>query len=172
MAWRRQNLKRSYQCNADLIRFLRHEKNWPQRQLAKKTGYSERLISKAESRQPISADAINVLAETLGIPSKPVCPEDLICDVIELAKSYVRSLYRDHQNFFNAISPFLDDDIEFHVAGDSTEIPFAGIHRGHGEVKAAVDLLFSILQPPIDFDYMPHYQYANYGNDVLITGET
>lgn len=172
MGWTEKNLKRSYQCNTELLQYLRECKGWTQSQLASKSGYSERLISKAESGQPISTAAIDVLAETLGTITQPIFPEDLVCDVVQLAKTYVKCMYQNHTDFFNSIKHFLDEDIEFLVSGEVDEIPFAGKHCGLEEVRVALEIFYSIIEPPKDFDEEPHYRYVSSGNEVFITGNT
>lgn len=140
--------------------------------MATKSGYSERLISKAESGQPISTEAIEVLAQTFATKESPVYPEDLITDVLQMAKTFIKTTYQDHSNFFKTINRFLDDDIVFNISGDVSEIPFAGRHCGREGVRRAIEILFSVVQPPENFDEEPHYQFTVNGNDVFITGHT
>lgn len=172
MAWTDKNLNRSYCCNVELLQFLRDQKGWTQSQLAAKSGYSERLISKAESGKPISIAAIDVLAQTLTSEKSVVYPEDLITDVLQLAKRFVKCSYHNSTHFFDSIRQFLDDDIEFIFAGDVSEIPFAGRHCGLEEAKRAFDILYSVIEPPENFDEEPHFRYAVSGNEVFITGHT
>lgn len=164
--------KRSYSCNSDLFTFLRERKRWTQQELAIASGYSERLINKAESGRPISTAAIEVLAESLSLPDEPISFEDLICDPIALAKEYMEALYVHQVNTPAAIRHFLDDDVVFWVAGDPKVIPFAGEHRGIKAVETMFKIFFSVIQAPERMDREPKVTYLAQGRDVIVWGES
>jgi transcriptional regulator with XRE-family HTH domain len=79
----------SHVCNPELLVFRRRRKGWTQFELARAAGYTERLISKAESGRPISRQAIVDIAEALSFPDHPLAPEDLICNPLTLARQYI-----------------------------------------------------------------------------------
>jgi len=164
--------KRSYPCNSDLMTFLRERKGWTQYELAVASGYSERLINKAESGRPISTGAIEILAETLSLPEEPISLEDLICDPVALAKEYMAALYTQQGNIVSAIRHFLDDDVVFWVAGDPAIFPFAGEHRGIPQIDAAFQRFFAVLQAPENHDHEPGFSYLAQGRDVIVWGES
>ena len=173
MNWNHKETKRSWPCNGDLLRVLRERKNWTQKELAKASGYTERLISKAESGRPISIDAIKILAEALSLDSEPVESADLTSRPIDLAKRYVDALYtQSSEDFFSTLSSFLHDDIEFHIAGDPDVIPFAGKHQGVDAVRQCFEIFFSILEVPADHDYQQWYTFAAQANEAFVWGQT
>lgn len=172
MPWKKIDLKRSYSCNTELLLKLRENKGWTQQKLASVAGYSERLIRKAESGQPVSTNAIEVIAESLSNGEEEVHPEDLICDPVALAKAFTAAVYSGNPDLLGQIRHFLDDKIVFHFSGDAAHIPFAGVHRGIDEVEAAFKIVFSILEAPADFDYEPYYNYISAGSSVFIQGQT
>lgn len=164
--------KRSYSCNSELFTYLRERKRWTQQELAVASGYSERLINKAESGRRISTAAIEILAETLSLPEEPISLEDLICDPVSLAKEYIDALYIHQGNIIPAIRHFLDDDVVFWIAGDPAVIPFAGEHRGIAEVESAFKIFFSVIQAPEQMEREPQVTYLTQGRDVIIWGES
>ena len=172
MGWKEPPSQRSYACNAEMLIYLREYNEWTQLQLAAHSGYSERLISKAEAGRPISTQAIAVLAESLSSSEKQIYPEDLISDPVQMAKDYLRAVYTEGKNIVNAIEHFLDADVTFRVAGDPTQIPFAGEHRGLESVRRVFDIFFSVLQAPADHDHTQCYRFSGKGNEVYMWGES
>ena len=59
--------RRSFRCNGNLLRFFRDRKGMTQSQLASESGYSVRLVGKAEAGQPIRMETVEVLAEALSL---------------------------------------------------------------------------------------------------------
>lgn len=173
MNWNQNETKRSWPCNGDLLRVLRERKNWTQKDLAKASGYTERLISKAESGRPISVAAIEILAKTLSMEDEPVESADLTSRPLDLAKRYIDALYtQSSEDFHSTLSAFLHEDVEFNIAGDPSVIPFAGTHRGPDAVRRCFEIFFSILQIPAEHDYRPWYTFAAQANEAFIWGQT
>jgi transcriptional regulator with XRE-family HTH domain len=172
MAWIIRILSQGYSCNPQLLKHLRESKNWTQAELSKATGYSIRLISKAEAGRSISPVAIDTLAEALSTSVQTIYPEDLISDPVLLAKAYVAALYIHQKNIFEAIKHFVDDDIFLRVSGDPAIIPFAGQYRGIAEFERGLSILFLILEAPVNHDHEPWYTYVATGNRVAVWGKT
>lgn len=172
MAWKEPPLKRAYACNVDVLVYLRERRGWTQQQLGKVTGYSERLISKAEAGKTVSTATIADLADAFSTADKPIYPEDLISDPVKLAKEYIAAVYSQGKRMVDAIQHFLADDVVFRIAGDPEQIPFAGEHRGIEAVRRSLDIFFSILEAPADHDHEPHYRFFGQGNEVSMWGES
>jgi DNA-binding XRE family transcriptional regulator len=58
------------------IRQLRQARALTQAHLARKTGYSPSMIVRAESGGPVSRDAIDAIAEALGVSVKQIVHEE------------------------------------------------------------------------------------------------
>lgn len=172
MGWSTTNLKRAYACNPDILRQLRESRGWTQRELAIRSGYTDRLVSKAESGRSVSAHTVEVLAETLSTPDQPIYPEDLIFDPVARAKDYIKSFYCHQREVVAKIRHFLDDEVVYRIAGDPALIPFAGEHRGIEAVERLMELFFSLLEVPENHDPEPWYRYMGQGNEVIIWGES
>jgi len=155
-----------------MLRFHRESKAWTQRELAKAAGYSERLVSKAEAGQSISAAAVADLAGALSTAESPIYPEDLIVDPVQLAKEYIAAEHQQPGRVVDAIRHFLDEEIVIRLAGDPATIPFAGEHRGIAAVERVFELFYSILEVPAGHDHTPWYQYLGQGNEVIIWGKS
>lgn len=171
MPWQEKPLQKSYACNGGLVSFLRQKRGWTQRELAKQSGYSERLVSKAEASQPISASTVSDLADTLSDGDDLVHPEDLVSDPVAMAKAYIAAEYEHPGNNVDRIRHFLDENVVMRLNGDPEVIPFAGEHHGIEGVQRAYDIFFSLIEVPPNHDWRPWYKFASQGNEVIVWGQ-
>lgn len=166
----RRTWKQVSSCNVDRLVQLRLRRGWTQQALAHATGYSERLISKAESGRPISTAAIQTLAQALSTDKEPVAPEDLISDLVALARQFMAGVYVHQKNILPAIRHLLHDDVVFRLVGDPAALPFAGEHRGLAAVERLFDFFFSIAEVPPNHDHEAHYTYHVQNQEVIVSG--
>jgi len=162
----------TYNCNREFLRELRERKGWTQADLAKAAGYSDRLITKAESGASISIRTVEDLAGALSDSQKEVFWEDLVCDPVSLAKRYNEALYTKQEKVIDHILDFLDEDVVFRIPGDPDELPFAGVHRGIDEVRRGYEIFFSMLEVPKNHDFRKHYRYIAQGPNAVIWGDS
>jgi transcriptional regulator with XRE-family HTH domain len=172
MPWEATNLRKSYVCNPELLRFVRERRGWTQRELAVAAGYSERLVSKAESGRSISATAVADLAEALSSETHPVFPEDLVSDPVALAKQYIAAHYVHQKDIIANVRHFLDEKIVHRLPGDPSVIPFAGECRGIDELERIFQIFFSLIEAPANHDFESCYRYLAQGNEVIVLGES
>lgn len=172
MAWEIENVKQTYGCNKAVLKYYREKRGWTQFEFSKVAGYSERLISKAESGRSISSDTVLNLAEALSTEEEPLYPEDLICDPLQTAKSYVAAVYSRQSNYMSLIAPLLDEAVVFQIAGDPQQIPFAGRFEGIAGVQTLFERFFSILEVPENHDHTKCYQFISEGNNVVVWGDS
>ena len=130
MGWANSPQRRSIQVNGQLLAYYRKQRGWTQREAAHASGYSLRLIRKAEAGRALHPDTIEVLADTYCTSRCLVFPEDLISTPMVMAQRLLDSYVRDGRQLVHNIEPILDPDMTFHYSGDESEIPFAGTHRG------------------------------------------
>lgn len=71
---------RSMSCNGKLISQLRKAIGWTQSDLARRAGFTERLIVKAEASQSIAASTLCIIAETLSEAGAAVSSQELSVD--------------------------------------------------------------------------------------------
>ena len=172
MPWKNPPRKRSYSCPPELLLFLRERKGWTQSELASVVGYSNRLISKAEAGLPISCETIEHLAEALSTDAQEIHPEDLIADPVKLAEEYMAAVHTKGKGVVDAIQHFVDEDIVVRVAGDPTELPFAGEHCGIQAMRTMFDIFFSILEAPREHAFADDYTFIGEGNAVNMVGNS
>ena len=166
-------MNRAYACNRDFLRHLRLQNGWTQADLARRAGYSERLISKAEAGVPIARDTIVDLADAFSESNKePIFWEDLACDPCQLAQRYLDALHVHKQNALDHLLDFVHEDIVFRIAGDPAQIPFAGEHVGLDAVRHMFHIFFGVLEVPSDHDYNQGYQVMGQGPNAIIWGES
>ncbi len=155
-----------------MLKFYRERRGWTQDDLASVSGYGDRVLSKAENGGSILATTIDDLAESLSIPEEPLYPEDLISDPLELAKEFHAALNIHQINIVEKVKHFVDDRFVFKMAGDPSVIPFAGEFHGLEGLQQFVDIFFSILEVPKDYDHEPYHQYIVEGNKVVAKVES
>jgi transcriptional regulator with XRE-family HTH domain len=166
------NHKLSYACDPLIVRQLRERRGWTQATLAEKSGYSLRLISKIESGEAASRQALEDIAEALSLPEEHISYEDLISNPVGLARQYFAALHQHQADLVDEIEHILDEDIVFIMAGDPAVIPFAGTYQGIEGVRELHRRFFGALEVPDGYDHLPHYSYTSNGTDVLVWGKS
>ena len=172
MKWMTDQVESSYQCNGSILSYLRNKAGLTQEALAKRSGYSRRLISKAEASQTISSATIQDLAMALSSQGHPVYPEDLIADPLAMTREFVLGMYRHGPDIVRICRRFLAANVVFNISGDPSVLPFAGFHRGREAAEDALLRFFSVFEPPPHHDPEPHYRFVHHGNNVIVGGKT
>ena len=126
MTWTKRQLKQSFPCNGAYIKYLRKRKGWSQRQLVHASGYSVRLVSKAESNGRIVLATLVDLAQALSTNTEVVRPEQLIFDPIGVAKFLTYATYVLQRNMYSRLCHIITDDFVLEMIGDSQRFPFVG----------------------------------------------
>lgn len=163
---------RSTPCNGKLISRLRKELGWTQSDLAQRAGFTERLIVKAESSQPIAASTLKILSETFQESGQSVTLRELATDPEALAREFFRSTYKYGPKVLEHHKDFISPDLVVHFAGDPNVFPFAGTHIGIVASQRAFDLFYSVIVPPKDDSEMESMQIVSTAHGALVWGET
>ena len=169
MSWSKSELKRSYPCNPELIKFLRRKKGWSQKQLAKEAGYCERLICKAESGGSIASGTIEVLAKTLSTPELKLFPEDLISDPVALSKKFIEAIHTLQRDMVKGIAHFTHPRGEFNFV-QCAKGDYAGNYRGLAALNEAAEKFFGAQSFVKGQDFESSYQYYGDANEVVAWG--
>jgi len=90
--------RRSMPCNGKLISQLRKQVGWTQSELAARSGFTERLIAKAEASQNIAAATLSILAQTLTEGGATVSSIELSVDPATIAREFILSMYQRDTN--------------------------------------------------------------------------
>jgi len=175
MTWTRQELKESFTCNGDYIKYLRKRMGWSQRELKKASGYSERLISKAEASGSIVLATLVDLAQALSTPQEVVRPEQLVFNPIAIAKSITHATYVQQRNMISRMQHMIADDFVLQVYGDPNQYPFVGRYEGIDGFREAIDCFFTCMEVPANVDYTQWYDYfqcPDNENVVVVWGQS
>lgn len=160
-------------CNGETIAALRKSLGWTQAVLAEKSGFTERLIRKAESGNSLRRSSLIVIAQTLteGLGHEIVF-EDLVNDPVAKARAFIVAMYLEKHNVVRATKRFIDEDILAHFAGDPRIFPFAGSHQGIQEFENALRTFFDFLEPTQDLSEVENYQFIPTATGALVWGTT
>ncbi|MEO8270465.1 MAG: helix-turn-helix transcriptional regulator [Aureliella sp.] len=124
------------------LRSFRTLRGMTQAELAKRSGYSERLVRKAEAGGSLSLATIEDLADALSFQSKLVVPSDLCSTPETLARTFV-DCYDEHERLMlEYCGHILAEDFVFHCAA-ATGSNFGGDWHGTEGFQAWLDQLFS-----------------------------
>lgn len=146
MGWKHQPVGRSLQCNGEIVRFHREQQGWTQQQLAKRAGYSARVIAKAEGSGALRPDTIEHLADALSTSSCPVHPEDLVSSPKAIARQIIENYAQYEQDCARHCHEFLADDIELVVPGDPSMLPFCGTYHGREGFDKFWENFFAVME--------------------------
>lgn len=169
---------RSIRCNGDLISRLRKRAGWTQSELAFRTGFTERLIVKAEASQNVAAATLQIIAQALNEAGIDVTFQDLSADPTVLAKAFFRSICQFGHLSSELNANLLTDDLIVQFSGDPKVFSFAGKHVGIDAARNAFAKFFEAIQP---FDHRHEIEQVQFlgtrdGNQgdhgVLVWGET
>jgi len=144
-------------CDGKRLAKLRITQGLSQTELAKKAGYSERLIRKAESGEPITFSAIQHIAAALGQNGTAVHPEDLVSNPAQLAKQFLQAFAKYEAEMAPQVAHFIDDQFVLFCAGDPEKIPFAGEWKSIKGLDQWVRCFFNTLTRPDKDFYQPEY---------------
>ena len=159
-------------CNGKLISQLRKKIGWTQGELARRAGFTERLIVKAEASQNIAPSTLSIIAEALTEGGESVVLQELSADPAILAKEFFLSTYNHGPKALDVNRHFISPDLVVHFAGDPTVFPFAGSHMGIEAARKAFELFYSVIQPPKDHSEIESIQFVSTGHGALVWGET
>ncbi|MEM6688061.1 MAG: helix-turn-helix transcriptional regulator [Planctomycetota bacterium] len=159
-------------ANAKLIRTLRLSMQWTQLELAKKSGYTERLIRKVESGGNVAESTLQDIGDAFRDAGIELNQSDLNFDPKQLARRFIESMYRDRSRVIDQCRDFLHEDVVVIFSGDMEHIPFAGRHEGIDAARKAFEIFFSILEPPEDLSELSHWEYLATDRGALAWGDS
>ncbi len=153
-----------------MVRYYREKKDLRQTDLARLSGYSVRLIGKAEAGKPISPEAIEDLAGALSSDDFQIGPQDLISHPEQTAKNYFENLL-DHDSNRAWFQHFIDANISIKVLvshqGALRELAYTGIN-GFAEYRRVFCEFF--LNSLRDEKYASRRIFSS-GNEVVVWHE-
>ena len=163
---------RSIPCNGRLISQLRKTLGWTQSELAASSGFTERLIAKAEASQNIAAATLTIIAQTLTEGGAVVSSQELAADPAAMAKLFFLSTYKFGPRTLEINAHFISKDLVVHFAGDPDVFSFAGTHVGINAAKLSFAEFYKVNQPPEDHSEIEQMQFFSTGHGAFVWGET
>lgn len=167
-----QNNRSVAKANGELITQLRKELLWTQADLAQHTGYSERLIVKAEASGSLASTTLENICEAFCEHGLEASFADITLDAKSLVRKFVEGMYHHRGEVIANTRHFLHPEATFHFNGDPSVFPFAGTHVGMQEVDHAFKSFFSILEPPEDLSELEKWEYLSTGRGALAWGDS
>ena len=130
-----------------LLRHHRRSRGWTQAQLAARSGYSERVIRKAEAGGLVRPCTLEVLAETLATPEQPLTPADLRGEPLAVVQAYWRLRELHSYGYPSHCGHLLHDDYVLEVHREDAGDCIAGVWRGVEGLNALFEQLGRHYRP-------------------------
>ena len=159
---------RSFACNGRVVRKLREMKGLTQSGLARLSGYSVRLIGKAEAGKPISASTIEVLAEALSSKDRILSPNDLVIDLLSITRNYLRVLSRLNHLAIQDFQAYLSKNLVVRVLSDQSRFPFESRYSGIAGLTQYYQHLFSLCDGDSIDKSQTSYEVFESGPNVVV----
>lgn len=126
------------------LRSYRREFGWTQNQLAKASGFTVRLIGKAESSGNIKMSTLRTLVTCLQAaqPDRFLSPHQFIqgendCDVLSLTRNWFQVVFNERR--VDQIAELVTDDVILHSEGVT--------RRGVGVIQERVGAILAAFEP-------------------------
>lgn len=129
--------------NGKQLTKYRINRGWSQSELARRAGYSERLIRKAESSGSLSVSTICDLAEALSVDGNCVKLQQLLTDYISIAKSFMDAYDTLGNKMVPQCHQFLSPDLKVCSPADPKQVSFAGLWHGVTGLQTYLNHFFS-----------------------------
>ena len=137
--------ERFEKANGRRIRELRKRRGLTQLGLATKSGYSERVIRKAESSERVSPAVLVTLAETLSVPGEPLSATDLVFDSSAAARDFIAAYDEHGHRMLDHLGHLLAGDVALIFRADPTRNMMAGEYRGIARYQEFLDQFFRLF---------------------------
>lgn len=139
-------ISRYVNINPKQLRKFRNARGWSQVELARRAGYSDRLIRKAETGGSLEYETAENLAEALSEHGGHVSLQSLINDNLAMTRHFMECYDAKGRDMIPEVEHFLADDMVMNVAGDKSTAPFAGQWHGKDGLQQFLDSFFAVFQ--------------------------
>ncbi|MFN7730945.1 MAG: helix-turn-helix domain-containing protein [Pirellula sp.] len=124
---------------------LRKQAGLTQLDLAVRSGYSERVIRKAESGGLLRFETVQDIAQCLSSPQRIVTTADLLRTHLDLAMQFVHAYDHHGRGALEHCDGLFADDFEFYCPGDSEQVAFVGLWSGTEGMQSFFDRFYGIF---------------------------
>lgn len=147
------------------FRKLRQECGYTQQRLAEISGYTDRLIRKAESGGYLNTETIEDLCDALSVEGKVVHPTDITTDNSSAAVGFVSQLLGIGENTSDDFLDGISSSTSLTCSGDSEKCPLTGVWRGKTKIAKWANIFQTYFRPQLFFS--PIVAAVN-GDDILV----
>lgn len=126
-------------------------RGWSQKELSRRSGYSVRVIRKAECSGTLKVETIQCFCEAFSQAGGVVTLEQLTRSKLDSAKKVVEAYDNYGIEMLDHCSDYLTSDIVYNIHADPARVPYAGKWVGLDGFQKFLDIFFSIFvrQPGI-----------------------
>jgi len=129
------------------IRHYRRQRGWTQRELARRSGFSERLIRKAEDGAEVRLSTLQLLAKTLSTPELKVTADNLRRDPMTVAQMFVRGYLAHRAEVGRRCAHLFHTDIVMAIHADPSALSFAGEFHGIDGIDRMIRTAYEQFEP-------------------------
>ena len=133
---------KNHTVNGLIIRENRKNLGWSQVELGHRSGYSERVIRKAEAGGSLRLQTILDLAMTMSVQGRSVSLQDLTIDFVSIARRFVESYDWLGRKMLSACRDLFHPDFSFSCSADPKQVSFAGVWKGPHGFQEFLDRFF------------------------------
>jgi transcriptional regulator with XRE-family HTH domain len=143
--WNMSNKKLSLPVNGSALLTNRQSRGWSQEELSRRSGYSVRVIRKAEAGGTLKIETLQTLCEALSITGGQVTLKDLTCDTLSIAKQVVESYDVYGVEMLKHCGHLMTNDIVYDIHADPARVPYAGAWHGLDGFQKCLDIFYSMF---------------------------
>jgi len=133
--------------NSNTFKQFRLRLGWSQLELAERSGYSARLIRKAEAGGMLKKETIEHLAEAMSARERIITPQDLVLDFSAIVHDFFTSFDRFGPAVLNHCNKHFAAECELHCNSDS--VPFDGAWAGIDGMHTFFQKFFEHFSRPV-----------------------
>jgi transcriptional regulator with XRE-family HTH domain len=139
------NKKLSKAVHGESFIECRRARGWSQEELSRRSGYSVRLIRKAESGGTLKVETLQHLCEAFSQEHGKVEIETLTCDILSVAKNVVESYDLYGIEMLKHCSRHMTEDIVYNIQADPARVPYAGRWEGLAGFQKFLNIFFGMF---------------------------
>jgi transcriptional regulator with XRE-family HTH domain len=134
--------------NGCALRVLRNERGWTQRELARRSGYTERLVRKAELGGSLDLQTVVDIADALSQELGKVALEDLEVsrDIVSLVQCFMNGFFHQGRDMIEDIETYLSPGFSLIIAGAPRSSVLSGEWKFPTGLQQFVDRFYGLFQ--------------------------
>ncbi len=125
---------------------LRVARGWTQAELARRAGYTVRVVGKAEGGNRLDIETIDAIAQALSQMDGKVTARQLMLDIKSIAAQFIEALDRYGADLVSHIEHHLAPDFVWICPGDPAVAPFIGTWHGAEGLRKFFAIYCSIFR--------------------------